>query len=199
MEQRESYMVGLPPQGLLCDKQIAELAYVNSMIKPYNAGKVRSLNGERVISYGQSSYGYDVTLSDEFMSYLGNTTLDPKNPRTLSVSRYTVESEYLDLPPNTAILARTNEYITMPDDITGIVLGKSTYARCGLFCNTTPLEAGWEGEVTLELRNLESHPIRLYINEGIAQILFFRGELPTHTYNGSYQGQRGVTLPFNPQ
>lgn len=183
---------------ILNDHQIRELVFSHNMIFPYISLKVRKKEGKKVISYGQNSYGYDVTLANEFVSYLGNTTLDPKDPRTLSVSRYKVDTPYFDLQPNTAILARTNEYIKMPDNVTGIILGKSTYARLGILCNTTPLEAGWEGEVTLELRNLESRPVRLYINEGIAQILFYRGVPPTNTYNGSYQKQKGVTLPFNP-
>lgn len=200
METRTEYTISSNSSGILNDIQIADLAINDLMINPYYENKIRfNQQGERVISFGQNSYGYDVTLANEFTTYIGNTIVDPKNPTSLSVYNYITNEPYFDLEPNTAILAHTIEEVKMPPDVTGIVLGKSTYCRCGLLINTTPLEAGWCGQITLELRNLETHPIRLYVGEGIAQILFFKGNLPPkEVYNGTYQGQSGVTLPFNP-
>lgn len=181
--------------SILSDGEIAALARDKEMIIPYTSTKVRTHSGKRIISYGQNSYGYDVTLSDEFVKFVGRTVIDPKGD--IDSIRFNVSKGYFDLEPYSSILAKTNEYVQMPSDVTGIVLGKSTYCRCGLLVNATPLEAGWCGEITLELHNLQPMPIRLYVDEGIAQILFFKGAVPPkEIYNGAYQFQTGVTLPF---
>ena len=181
--------------GILNDTQIGQLSETMGLIRPYIARKVRTVKGKHVISYGQSSYGYDLTLSPEFVSYADSVTvLDPKNKKSLRCHRFEAE-DYLDLPAGATVLARTKETITMPKNVTGVVLGKSTYARCGTLLNTTPIEAGWRGQVTLEITNIGPASVRLYVNEGIAQVLFFAGAPPANTYRGSYQDQKGVTLP----
>lgn len=177
---------------ILNDKDIKNHVLLLDMIKPF-AG---SLETNGVVSYGLSSYGYDIRLADEFKLF-ANTggVIDPKN---ITDDIEHISATYIDVPPGDFVLGRSLEYIKMPDDVFGLVLGKSTYARCGLSCLATPLEPGWEGHITLEFSNTTRHYIRLYADEGCAQIVFFRGHKPSTTYRdrgGKYQCQTGVTLP----
>ena len=183
------------PPGILCDSQIRDLAQNNGMITPFVEKQTR--NG--AISYGLSSYGYDARCSEDFKIFtnVDNAMVDPKNFSDQSfVDRKT---DICVIPPNSFALTHTTEYFKIPDDVLVICLGKSTYARCGLIVNVTPLEPGWEGHVTLEISNTTPLPARVYANEGIAQFLFFKGSAACETSyadrSGKYMGQRGVTLP----
>lgn len=180
--------------GILADHQIRALA-AKGMIAPFMEKQTR----EGVISYGLSSYGYDARCSDEFMIFtnVDNAIVDPKNFSNQSfVER---SAPVCVIPPNSFVLTRTVEYFRIPEDVLVVCLGKSTYARCGLIVNVTPLEPGWEGHVTLELSNTTPLPAKVYANEGIAQFLFFKGSSPCEVSyadrKGKYMGQRGVTLP----
>ena len=164
------------------------------MIEPFESELCR----DGVISYGLSSYGYDLRAAPEWRIFVNafNTIVDPKNfdPRGL----VEVEEDNCIIPPNSFALTRSLEYLRIPEDVMVVALGKSSYARCGLVANVTPLEPGWEGHVTLELSNTTPLPAKVYANEGIVQLLFFQGDQPEVTYRqrrGKYQGQRGVTLP----
>lgn len=182
---------------ILCDRQIRELAMAG-MIEPFTNGQVRERDGQRLISSGLSSYGYDAQLAPEFKIFtnVDNALVDPKNFSAKSfVER---EGTSCIIPPNSFVLGRTVEYFRIPRDVLVICLGKSTYARCGMIVNVTPLEPEWEGYVTLEISNTTPLPARVYANEGVCQFLFLRGEAPDVSYadrGGKYQGQRGVTLP----
>ena len=180
---------------IMPDSWIRQQALENGMITPFE----ERLKREGVISYGLSSYGYDCRLSDEFMIFtnVDNALVDPKNFSEQSfVDRQT---DICVIPPNSFVLTHTVEYFRIPEDVLVICLGKSTYARCGLIVNVTPLEPGWEGHVTLEISNTTPLPARVYANEGIAQFLFFKGSSPCETSyasrSGKYMGQKGVTLP----
>jgi dCTP deaminase len=183
------------PVGLLPDHEIRRLALEHGMIEPFVDHLVR----DGVISYGLGSAGYDVRLGEEFLVFANTypTLVDPKRMDERAFVRQ--NGPEVIVPPNSFVLAATLEYLRMPEDVLGIVLGKSTYARCGLVVNATPLEPSWEGAITLEISNTTPLPARLYAGEGIAQILFFRlAAHPEVTYadrRGVYQGQRGVTLP----
>ncbi len=175
------------------DRWIREQAR-KGMIEPFTDG----LEREGVISYGLSSFGYDLRAAPEWRIFVNafNTVVDPKNFNTDSLVE--VKGDTCIIPPNSFALTRSLEYLRIPDDVMVVALGKSSYARCGLVANVTPLEPGWEGHVTLELSNTTPLPAKVYANEGIVQLLFFRGERPETTYadrKGKYQGQRGVTLP----
>jgi len=181
--------------SILPDHWIRKISEEEGMITPF----VEKQKGQGIISYGLSSYGYDARLADEFMIFtnVDNALVDPKNfDESSFVERKT---DVCIIPPNSFALARTVEYFKIPDDVLVICLGKSTYARCGLIVNVTPLEPGWEGQVTLEISNTTPLPAKVYANEGICQFLFYRGESPCEvTYAaraGKYMGQRGVTLP----
>lgn len=181
--------------GLLADHQIRTLAQQQAMIDPFVEKQKREGN----ISFGLSSYGYDARCSDEFMIFtnVDNAVVDPKDFSQQSfVERKT---DVCVIPPNSFVLTRTVEYFKIPDDVLVICLGKSTYARCGLIVNVTPLEPGWEGHVTLEISNTTPLPAKVYANEGVAQFLFFKGsdkcETSYASRAGKYMGQRGVTLP----
>lgn len=181
--------------GILADHQIRHLAQSEAMIEPF----VEKQKREGVISYGLSSYGYDARCSDEFMIFtnVDSAVVDPKNFSDQSfVERKT---PVCVIPPNSFVLTRTVEYFRIPSDVLVICLGKSTYARCGLIVNVTPLEPGWEGHVTLEISNTTPLPAKVYANEGVAQFLFFKGSTPCEVSyadrQGKYMGQRGVTLP----
>jgi dCTP deaminase len=181
--------------GLLSDYQIRDLALNHAMIAPFEEKQKR----HGVISYGLSSYGYDARTADEFKIFtnVDNAMVDPKNFSSQSfVDRKT---DVCVIPPNSFVLSRTVEYFKIPDDVLVICLGKSTYARCGLIVNVTPLEPGWEGHVTLEISNTTPLPAKVYANEGVAQFLFFKGSAPCEiSYadkGGKYMGQTGVTLP----
>ena len=177
------------------DKWIIKMAKKHSMISPFEDKQIRGNS----ISYGVSSFGYDARLSDEFKIFTNVNTeiVDPKNFK--STNFITKNGPECIIPPNSFALARTVEYFKIPKDILVICLGKSTYARCGIIVNVTPLEPGWEGHVTLEFSNTTPLPAKIYANEGVAQFIFIKGnEKPEVTYadrNGKYQGQKGVTLP----
>ena len=181
--------------GLLPDQRIRKLALEQGMIEPFEEKQ----KAQGKISYGLSSYGYDARVSDEFMIFtnVDNACVDPKNFSEQSfVER---QNDVCVIPPNSFVLARTVEYFRIPEDVLVICLGKSTYARCGLIVNVTPLEPGWEGHVTLEISNTTPLPAKVYAHEGVSQFLFFKGSGPCEvSYKdraGKYMGQRGVTLP----
>jgi len=175
------------------------MAEQHGMIEPFESGQVRNTAQGRVISYGTSSYGYDVRCADEFKVFtnINNTIVDPKNFD--SNSFVDVGSDVCIIPPNSFALARTIEYIRLPREVLAICLGKSSYARCGIVVNCTPIEPEWEGHITLEFSNTTPLPAKIYANEGIAQLLFFQSDEVCETSykdrNGKYQGQTGVTLP----
>jgi dCTP deaminase len=154
-----------------------------------------------VISYGLGSFGYDIRVAGEFKLFTPTmqAQVDPKRiDERAFVNVVAKPGQAVVMPPNSFALARSMEYMRIPRDVTGIVVGKSTYARCGIVVNITPLEAGWHGEVTVEVSNTTPLPAVIYACEGIAQVLFFRGNAPDVSYedrHGKYQGQRGVTLP----
>ena len=180
---------------VLSDRWIRKMAIENDMIKPF-VDKQRAKDN---ISYGLSSFGYDARVSNEFKIFtdVDSVIVDPKNFKNNSfVSRTCKECI---IPPNSFVLASTVEYFKIPKDVLVICLGKSTYARCGIIVNVTPLEPGWEGFVTLEFSNTSPLPAKIYANEGAAQFIFLKGnEIPEITYdqrNGKYMNQSGVTLP----
>ncbi len=177
------------------DHWIRDQATANKMIEPF----VEAQKREGIISYGLSSYGYDARLADEFRIFtnVDNALIDPKNfTKSSFVER---KANSCIIPPNSFVLAHTVEYFKIPRDILVICLGKSTYARCGLIVNVTPLEPEWEGHVTLEISNTTPLPAKVYANEGICQFLFLKGDsMPEISYadrSGKYMGQKGVTLP----
>ena len=175
------------------------MALEHGMIEPFEAGQVRSSGGERLISYGTSSYGYDVRCSNQFKVFtnINSATVDPKHFDESSF--VDVASDVCVIPPNSFALAATVEYFRIPRNVLTICLGKSTYARCGIIVNVTPLEPEWEGHVTLEFSNTTTLPAKIYANEGVAQMLFFESdevcEVSYKDRGGKYQGQTGVTLP----
>jgi dCTP deaminase len=181
------------------DKWIQRMALENSMIAPFVPGQVKNNNNERIISFGTSSYGYDVRCANEFKVFtnINSVIVDPKdfNPNSF----IDIVSDVCIIPPNSFALARTVEYFKIPRNILTICLGKSTYARCGIIVNVTPLEPEWEGHVTLEFSNTTPLPAKIYANEGVAQMLFIESdevcEVSYKDRNGKYQGQQGVTLP----
>lgn len=182
------------------DRWIREMSKTHGMIEPYADGQVRmDENGQKLISYGVSSYGYDVRCAREFKVFTNvhSVIVDPKNFD--SKSFIDIESDVCIIPPNSFALARTVEYFRIPRNVLTICLGKSTYARCGIIVNVTPLEPEWEGHVTLEFSNTTNLPARIYAGEGVAQMLFFESDEVCETSykdrGGKYQGQTGVTLP----
>ena len=177
------------------DKWIRQMATEHGMIEPFSEEQVR----EGVISYGLSSYGYDVRIANEFKIFtnINHMVVDPKDfdPRSF----VDFEGEQCIIPPNSFALARTVERFKVPRDVIVVTIGKSTYARCGIIVNVTPLEPEWEGIVTLEVSNTTPLPARIYAGEGIAQMLFFQSDEPCETSyadkKGKYQSQAGLTLP----
>jgi dCTP deaminase len=169
------------------------------MISPFESEQVRENSTGKVISYGTSSYGYDVRCASEFKIFtnINSTIVDPKNFDANSF--VDVHSNVCIIPPNSFALARTVEYFKIPREVLTICVGKSTYARCGIIVNVTPLEPEWEGHITLEFSNTTPLPAKIYANEGVAQILFLQtDEVCATSYSdrgGKYQGQTGVTLP----
>jgi len=169
------------------------------MIEPFEAGQVRAANRAKIVSYGTSSYGYDVRCAREFKIFtnINSTIVDPKNFDTRNFVDF--EGEVCIIPPNSFALARTIEHFRIPRNVLVLCVGKSSYARCGIICNVTPLEPEWEGHVTLEFSNTTPLPARIYANEGVAQMLFFESDEVCETSykdrGGKYQGQKGVTLP----
>ncbi len=181
--------------SVMADRWIRKMALEHGMIEPFSDKQVR----EGVISYGLSSYGYDARIADEFKIFtnINNTVVDPKHfdPRSF----VDVQAAECIIPPNSFALARTIEYFRIPRGVLVCCLGKSTYARCGIIVNVTPLEPEWEGIVTLEVSNTTPLPARIYAGEGIAQFLFFEGSEACETSyadkKGKYQKQQGLTLP----
>src|SRR5687767_15486172 len=181
--------------SIMSDKWIRERALADGMIEPF----VEAQRREGSISYGLSSYGYDARVADEFKIFtnVDSATVDPKDFASNSfVDR---QVDVCIIPPNSFALARTVEYFRVPEDVLVICLGKSTYARCGIIVNVTPLEPAWEGHVTLEFSNTTPLPARVYANEGVAQMIFLESDEVCETSyrdgGGKYQGQKGVTLP----
>ncbi len=177
------------------DSWIRRMALEHNMIEPFVDGQVR----EGVISYGLSSYGYDIRIANEFKIFTNvhSAIVDPKhiNPQTY----IDYSGEICVIPPNSFVLARTVEYFRIPRDVLTVCVGKSTYARCGLIVNVTPFEPEWEGFVTLEISNTTPLPARVYAHEGIAQVLFFRAdqvcEISYADRRGKYQAQQHIVLP----
>ena len=182
------------------DNWIRRMAREHGMIEPFEPGQVRDGVAGRVISYGTSSYGYDVRCARR------SSRSSPISTRPSSIPKQFDEKSFVDLsadvciiPPNSFALARTVEYFRIPRNVLVVCLGKSSYARCGIICNVTPLEPEWEGHVTLEFSNTTPLPAKIYANEGVAQMLFFESdevcEISYADRGGKYQGQKGVTLP----
>lgn len=181
------------------DRWIRKMAQTRGMIEPFIDGQIRQVDGKKIISYGTSSYGYDVRCADEFKIFtnINSALLDPKQFDANSF--VDVKGNVCIIPPNSFALARTVEYFRIPRDVLTICLGKSTYARCGIIVNVTPLEPEWEGHVTLEFSNTTNLPAKIYANEGVAQMIFLESDEPCEVSykdrGGKYQGQIGVTLP----
>ena len=181
------------------DRWIRRMAETQRMIEPFEPGQVKEVNGQPVVSFGTSSYGYDIRCSSEFKIFtnINSTIVDPKSFDEKSFVDF--KGEVCIIPPNSFALARTVEYFRIPRDVLVLCLGKSTYARCGIIVNVTPLEPEWEGHVTLEFSNTTPLPAKIYANEGVAQVIFFESDEPCETSyrdrGGKYQGQRGVTPP----
>ena len=175
------------------------MAAEHRMIEPFEPGQVKEKAGLRLVSYGTSSYGYDIRCSAEFKIFtnINSTIVDPKHFDEKNFVDY--RGDVCIIPPNSFALARTIEYFRVPRDVLTVCLGKSTYARCGIIVNVTPFEPEWEGHVTIEISNTTPLPAKIYANEGIAQVLFFQSDEPcAKSYKdkkGKYQAQRGVTLP----
>jgi dCTP deaminase len=181
--------------GLKEDRWIREMAFNHGMIEPFASEQVR--NG--VISYGVSSYGYDIRVADEFKIFTNvySAVVDPKGFDPKSMVDY--RGEVCVIPPNSFALARTVEYFRIPRNVLTVCVGKSTYARCGIIVNVTPFEPEWEGYVTLEISNTTPLPAKIYANEGIAQVLFFEGDEECESSyadkKGKYQKQQAIVLP----
>jgi dCTP deaminase len=181
--------------SIKADRWIKRMSLEHGMIEPFEDRQVR----QGVVSYGLSSYGYDVRVADEFKVFtnINTTVIDPKkfDPRSF----VDLKADVCIVPPNSFALARTVEYFRIPRDVLTVCLGKSTYARCGIIVNVTPFEPEWEGTVTLEISNTTPLPAKIYANEGLAQVLFFQGDEPCEVSyadkKGKYLKQRGVTLP----
>jgi dCTP deaminase len=181
--------------GLKSDRWITRMAREQRMIEPFAEGKTR----EGVVSYGVSSYGYDIRIADEFKIFTNvfSAVVDPKNFDPQSMIDF--KGEVCVIPPNSFALARTVEYFRIPRGVLTICLGKSTYARCGIIVNVTPFEPEWEGYVTLEISNTTPLPAKIYANEGIAQVLFFEADEECQVSyadkKGKYQKQTTIALP----
>ena len=181
--------------GLKPDHWIRKMALEQKMIEPFVDKQVR----QGVISYGVSSYGYDIRVADEFMIFTNvhSAIVDPKNFDPKSMFEF--QGDVCIIPPNSFALARTVEYFRIPRNVLTVCLGKSTYARCGLIVNVTPFEPEWEGYVTLEISNTTPLPAKIYANEGLAQVLFFEAdeecEISYADKKGKYQGQKSIVLP----
>lgn len=180
---------------ILSDRQIRELAISHRMIEPFEEAQVRS----GVVSYGLSSYGYDIRVANEFLVFTNVYTsiVDPKKFDHRSLVR--IEGDFCVIPPNSFALARTVEYFRIPRHILTICVGKSTYARCGIIVNVTPFEPEWEGYATLEISNTTPLPAKIYANEGIAQVIFFKADQVCQVSyadkKGKYQKQEGIVPP----
>ncbi len=182
-----------------CDSWIRKMATDHNMIVPFESNQVKNLKEKKVISFGTSSYGYDVRCASEFKIFtnINSSTVDPKDFDSDSFVDFC--GDVCIIPPNSFALARTIEYFRIPRKVLTICVGKSTYARCGIIVNVTPLEPEWEGNVTLEFSNTTPLPAKIYAGEGCAQMIFFESdESCKESYkdkSGKYLGQKGVTLP----
>ncbi len=180
------------------DNWIRKMALEFDMINPFNAKQINIVNNKKIISYGTSSYGYDVRCNDEFKIFtnINNSIVDPKNFNKNNFVEF--KGKECIIPPNSFALASTIEYFKIPRSTLVICLGKSTYARCGIIVNVTPLEPEWEGQVTLEFSNTTPLPAKIYAHEGVAQMLFIEADNNCQSSykdrNGKYQGQTGVTV-----
>ncbi len=185
--------------GVKSDGWIRKMAQEKGMIEPFEAEQVRYVKGEKVISYGLSSYGYDLRVSNKFKVFtnLYNSLIDPKNFREDAF--VDIEGDYCIIPPNSFALAQSVEYFRIPREVITMCIGKSTYARCGIIVNVTPFEPEWEGFVTLEISNTTPLPAKVYANEGLAQVLFYEGqevcEVSYADRGGKYMRQMDITLP----
>lgn len=181
--------------GIKSDTWIRRMAQEHEMISPFVEKQV----SKGIISYGLSSYGYDLRVSNKFKIFtnINHTVVDPKHFDADSFIDF--EGDVCTVPPNSFALASSVEYFKIPDNVITVCLGKSTYARCGIIVNVTPFEPGWEGYVTLEISNTTPLPCRIYANEGLCQVLFFEGDEPCETTyksrSGKYQSQVGIVLP----
>jgi len=181
------------------DRWIRSMAERHGMIEPFEPRQVKEVDGQRVVSFGTSSFGYDIRCSNEFKLFtnINSTIVDPKHFDQNSF--VDLQAEVCIIPPNSFALARTVEYFRIPRNVLTICLGKSTYARCGIIVNVTPFEPEWEGYATLEFSNTTPLPAKIYANEGIAQVIFLESDEACETSyrdrGGKYQGQAGVTLP----
>ena len=182
------------------DKWIKRMAELHGMISTFEPEQVRKKSTGKIISHGTSSYGYDVRSATEFKIFtnINSAIVDPKN--FSDTSFVDVQSDVCIIPPNSFALARSIEYFRIPRNTLVICVGKSTYARCGIIVNVTPLEPEWEGHITLEFSNTTPLPAKIYANEGVAQMLFLSSDEECETSykdrKGKYQGQKGVTLPI---
>ncbi len=182
------------------DRWIRQMAHEEGMIEPFAERQVREIKGNRVISFGTSSYGYDVRCASEFKIFTNVHTTNVVDPKNFDETSFvSIDEDYCIIPPNSFALARTVEYFRIPRDVLTVCLGKSTYARCGIIVNVTPLEPEWEGHVTLEFSNTTPLPAKIYAEEGVAQMLFFQSDEQCETTykqrGGKYMGQTGVTPP----
>jgi dCTP deaminase len=181
---------------ILSDKEIIKRA-IGGMIEPFESRQVKDIGGAKIVSYGVSSYGYDMRISDEFKIFtnVNNAIIDPKNFSDVSYINY--EGSSCIIPPNSFVLARSLEYFRIPRDILTICVGKSTYARCGIIVNVTPFEPEWEGYVTIEISNTTPLPAKIYAFEGIAQVIFLKAnevcEISYKDKDGKYQNQKELT------
>lgn len=186
--------------GLQSDRWIRQMALEEGMIEPFVNGQVREVEGEKIISYGLSSYGYDLRVSNKFKIFTNvhNSIVDPKNFNENAFVH--IEADTCIIPPNSFALAMSVEYFRIPRNVLTLCVGKSTYARCGVIVNVTPFEPEWEGYVTLEISNTTPLPAKIYANEGLAQVLFYEGtevcEISYADRKGKYMNQREITLPL---
>jgi dCTP deaminase len=186
--------------SLQSDRWIRHMAQTQGMIEPFADGQVRYVDGERVVSYGLSSYGYDLRVSNEFKVFtnLNHSLVDPKNFNENAFVH--MEADICIVPPNSFALARSVEYFRIPRNVLTLCIGKSTYARCGIIVNVTPFEPEWEGYVTLEISNTTPLPAKIYANEGLAQVLFYEAseacEVSYADRKGKYMKQTNITLPI---
>lgn len=187
--------------SVLSDIEIKERSLNNKMISPFVEQLIRKTENEKVLSYGLSSYGYDVRVSNEFKVFtnINNSIIDPKDfSNDNFITKVVKDNDCLILPPNSFALANTIETFKVPRDIIIVCVGKSTYARCGVVVNVTPIEPEFEGQVVLEFSNTTTLPVKIYANEGACQFLFFKADNICKTSyadrKGKYQGQKGITL-----
>lgn len=185
--------------ALQSDKWIRKMALEHKMIEPFVDGQIREADGVKLVSYGLSSYGYDLRVAEEFKVFTNvyGSVVDPKNFQANSF--IDIKAKTCIIPPNSFALARSVEYFRIPRNVLTMCIGKSTYARCGIIVNVTPFEPEWEGTVTLEISNTTPLPAKIYAGEGLAQVLFFVGAESCETSykdrKGKYMGQMGITVP----